>query len=391
MHHRNARHANRRRALLRLAALLLALVPSLPVMAEDAVFIPVLAPITGILALEGRSQMNGAVMALEAPPAGIRVDYEELDTGDTPAVAVLAFERALRGPRPVAVSAPIFGPQMLALLPLAAAREMPLVTISGTASITEQGNPWVFRFFPGDAVVKQAQARYAIAEIGGRRPAIVHQTTAYGQSGRRHLAENLEALGAEVVLTEALAVDVRDMLPAISRIRAAGADIVLLQLHSGPTALFVRQARAAGLDLPIVAGSAMHQPATAALLEPAELAGVCAETAASPVSGGSPAMVAFAEAYRAAFDIEPDAFAVGQYDGLRMVLAAVDAGARTATAVQAALATGRHEGLAMTYLSDGRGNMAHDALIVCYDGASRIPHIARRYHDLDGVLAAAAD
>ena len=45
----------------------------------------------------------------------------------------------------------------------------------------------------------------------------------------------------------------------------------------------------------------MHQPATAALLEPAELKGVCAETAASPISATSGPMKAFTDAYRAAF------------------------------------------------------------------------------------------
>jgi branched-chain amino acid transport system substrate-binding protein len=33
----------------------------------------------------------------------------------------------------------------------------------------------------------------------------------------------------------------------------------------------------------------------------------------------------------------------------------------------------------MTYKSDGHGNMAHSAVIVCYDGASPIPKIVRHY------------
>ena len=40
----------------------------------------------------------------------------------------------------------------------------------------------------------------------------------------------------------------------------------------------------------------------------------------------------------------------------------------------------------MTYKSDGKGNMAHDALIVCYDGASLVPAVAKRFHNVDGVL-----
>jgi branched-chain amino acid transport system substrate-binding protein len=33
----------------------------------------------------------------------------------------------------------------------------------------------------------------------------------------------------------------------------------------------------------------------------------------------------------------------------------------------------------MDYRNDGTGNMAHYAIIVCYDGASRTPAIVKRY------------
>lgn len=133
----------------------------------------------------------------------------------------------------------------------------------------------------------------------------------------------------------------------------------------------------------------MHQPTTAALLDPEQLEGVCAETASSPISDHRPAAKAFTQAYRRMFGAEPDAFALGQYDGMRMALAAVAAGAKTAAQVRTYLATKRFEGIAMTYVSDGTGNMAHDALIVCYDGESRVPVIAKRYSDVDGALAKA--
>jgi branched-chain amino acid transport system substrate-binding protein len=46
-----------------------------------------------------------------------------------------------------------------------------------------------------------------------------------------------------------------------------------------------------------------------------------------------------------------------------------------------ALTSKRYQGLAMTYYSDGKGNMAHDAIIVCYDGTSRVPAIVKRYRN----------
>jgi branched-chain amino acid transport system substrate-binding protein len=381
------RIVNRTASQLGAAICAVALSATLPVAAgaqSKPVTIPVLVPLTGFLSLEGTSQRNGADLALR-DAADQNVRYDVTDTATSPEVAVNALERAMTGDDVVAVVAPMLGTQMLALVPLADEFDVPLVTVSGTAKITELGSPNVYRFFPGDVVVKRAHARYAVEELGIKRPAVVFQTTAYGQSGRAELSKNLSALGSPPVIEEAIDVSVKDMLPVLSKVRAANADALLLHLHAGSTALIIRQARAAGINLPIVAGSAMHQPQTAALLEPAELAGVCAESGSSPISGGSPEMENFANRYRAAFGSEPDAFALGQYDAVRMILAALRAGARSPAAIREALASNSHDGLAMRYRSDGKGNMAHDAVIICYDGVDRTPDIVKRYENVTGV------
>ncbi|MGE0254223.1 MAG: ABC transporter substrate-binding protein [Alphaproteobacteria bacterium] len=346
--------------------------------------LPVLAPVTGFLALEGTSQRNGAVLALEEAGRSAGLAWEVSDTATAPETAVNAFERAAGQSGVVAAVAPMLGTQMLALVPLADRAGVPLITISGTAKITEMGSPNVFRFFPGDAVVKRAHARFAVEEKKIRKPAVIYQTTAYGQGGRAVLAAELARLGAAPVFEDGIDVAVKDMLPVLAKAREAGADGILLHLHAGSTALVLRQARAMGLTVPIIAGSALHQPQTAALLEPMELAGACAETGSSPISGGSPAIEDFAKRYRERFGVEPDAFALAQYDGVQMAIAAVKGGARTAEAMRMALATASHRGLAMTYRSDGKGNMAHDAVIVCYDGKSRTPRIVKRYENVDG-------
>ncbi|MBN43514.1 MAG: ABC transporter substrate-binding protein [Alphaproteobacteria bacterium] len=348
--------------------------------------IPVLVPITGFLSLEGTSQRNGAALALEGSGIALEVD----DTATSPEVAINAFERTITSGRArddiVAIVAPMLGTQMLALVPLADEFAVPMITISGTARITELGSPNVFRFFPGDAVVKAAHARYAVKELGVTRPAVLFQTTAYGQSGRTELDRNLTGLNAPPVLSEGLDVSVKDMLPILSKVRETRADALLLHLHAGPSALVIRQARAMGLDIPIVAGSAMHQPETAALLEPSELAGVCAESGASPISESDPAMRAFVEHYRDTFDREPDAFALAQYDGVKMLLAAIGSGAHDAAAIRDYLKTNSYNGLAMRYESDGKGNMAHSAVILCYDGNGRVPAIVKRYNNITGAL-----
>jgi branched-chain amino acid transport system substrate-binding protein len=280
----------------------------------------------------------------------------------------------------------MLGTQMLAMLPVALENKMPLLTVSGTAALTEQNNPYVFRFFPGDSVAKVAHVRYVVEELKKRRIALVYQTTAYGQSGRNEILAQLKKAGLEPVFQEALEVSIRDMSPVLNKMRSANPDVIVLHLHSQPTALFVRAAAQANLGLPIVAGSALHQPPTAALLEPAEMSGACAEANASPVSGEGKEMQGFLKGYREAFGGEPDGYALGQYDAVMMLLDAVAKGARTPAEVTKALSSGTYKGLAMTYKSDGKGNMAHSAVIICYDGKTRIPRVAKRYDNLTGVL-----
>lgn len=367
--------------------LLSAVYPAVSVAAEP-VAVPVLVPLTGFLALEGASQRNGALLALSQAPAGLQVRANVIDTGAAPEGAVNALERALSDGPALAVAASMLGAQMLAMLPLAKEYGAPLLTVSGTAAVTQQGNPWVFRFFPGDDVTKTAHARYVVQELGAKRPAVIYQTTAYGQSGYKHLTEQFAALGVQPVFAEGVEPAAKDLSPVIAKALAAQPDALVLHLHAAPTALFIRQAAALGAKLPIIAGSAMHQPATAALLEPAELKGVCAETASSPISADTPAVAAFVQAYRAAFNTEPDAFALGQYDAVKMALAAMAKGAKTPDQVRQALSTERFDGLAMAYRSNGKGDMAHSALIVCYDGETRTPKAVKRYDDVTGVLAA---
>src|SRR5580698_11613101 len=140
--------------------------------------IPVLVPITGFLAAEGSSQRNGALLALQNPPAGVQPRFAVTDTGTAPEGAVNALERALSDGDVTAVVASMLGTQMLAMLPIALEHKVPLTTMSGTADITRKGNPYVFRFFPADNVVKSAQVKYAIEADHIHKPAVIYQTTA---------------------------------------------------------------------------------------------------------------------------------------------------------------------------------------------------------------------
>ena len=73
------------RGLIRLSCLLSGLLAPAAALAAD-VSIPIVMPITGFMSVEGGSQRNGALLALERAPAGVKVKNEVYDTGTMPTV-----------------------------------------------------------------------------------------------------------------------------------------------------------------------------------------------------------------------------------------------------------------------------------------------------------------
>lgn len=350
-------------------------------------YMPIVMPITGFLSVEGGSQRNGAVMALENAPAGVKVEYPIFDTGTSATGAASALDKALSSKKAIAVATSVFGTEMVAMMPVAAEYKVPLITISGLSRITESGNPYIFRFLPNDREIKVAHARYVVQVMRKTKPALISDTTAYGQGGFKLLQEDFAKLGVKPVYEDSsIAPDTMDMSPLLSKVKASGADSIVLHSVGAPMTLIVKQAKAAGLNIPIITGSSLVEPTATALFEPSELANVCAETPSAPEARATPEIGKWADAYKKRFGVEPDGLALGQYDGVMMALTLIARGAKTPDELRAAFHSATYKGVAMTYKSNGRGDMSHDADIVCWDGKSRIPKIAKHYAGKELVL-----
>jgi branched-chain amino acid transport system substrate-binding protein len=351
------------------------------------VYLPIVMPITGFLSVEGGSQRNGAVMALEHAPGGAAVDFPVYDTGTSATGAATALDKALSKGKPIAAAVSVFGTEMVAMMPVAAEYKVPLLTISGLAKITESGNPYIFRFLPNDREIKVAHARYVVEKLHKNNIALISDTTAYGQGGFALLKEDFAKLGVKLVYEDSsIAPDTKDMTPLLAKVKASGADAIVVHSVAEPMALIVKQARAAGVTLPIINSSSIVEPTATALFEPAELKGVCAETPSAPETRATPGIKEWADAYKKRFGIEPDGLALGQYDGVMMALTLISKGAKTPEDLGAALQKESYVGVAMTYKSNGKGDLAHDADIVCWDGTSRIPKIEAHYAGPEMVL-----
>lgn len=344
--------------------------------------VPIIVPITGPIALEGTSQRNGALLAISHGAGMAKVEGDVFDTAGAAEGGANALERSAGDKLVVAAVAPLFGTQVLPMIPLADEYKIPLITTSGTGAITEKGSSHIFRFFPSDAVTKLAQAKYVTETLGKKRIAILYNATAYGQSGLAFLTDYVKKGGGEVVYSDGIDLTIKDMTPMFAKAKTASPDVILLQMHTASMALLLKQYAQAGLNIPVVANTMLTMPSTAALLEPSELKGICAETSSWIGKGVSPELDKFVDDYTAKFGGMPDFFALQQYDGMMMVLKALGGGAKTAADVQKYLASSEYRGVSMTYKSDGKGNMAHSAAVVCFDGLTRTPKLEKRYDNV---------
>ncbi len=106
-----------------------------------------------------------------------------------------------------------------------------LVPVATGVAITRTfaGEPehYIFRIAANDEIQARLVAREAVERRGLRKVAVFHDTTAYGQQGRDFLLAELAKVGVRPVLVEAFPLGVRDLTPALTRARTAGAQAIL--------------------------------------------------------------------------------------------------------------------------------------------------------------------
>jgi branched-chain amino acid transport system substrate-binding protein len=164
----------------------------------------------------------------------------------------------------VAIIGAVTSSTTLALAPVAASSEIPVMAIAAAVAVTAddaEGLDWTWRITSNDGEIIPAMFD-RLVEDGHERVAIFAQDDAYGEYGTRVFEELAEGQGVEIVEVTSAAIDATDVTPQATRLRDADADVVVLQLQSvGLASSFLRAAEDVGLDLPMFGGMGMSQQA----------------------------------------------------------------------------------------------------------------------------------
>ncbi len=125
---------------------------------------------------------------------------------------------------------------------------------STNPQITERGLDTIFRTCGRDDQQAVVAAKF-LASLGNKKIAIVHDKTAYGKSLADAARKELAKLGIKDVLYDGVTKDEKGYSALISRIKAAGADIVYWGGLQTEAALIARQMRDRGVGMVMMASS----------------------------------------------------------------------------------------------------------------------------------------
>jgi branched-chain amino acid transport system substrate-binding protein len=318
-------------------------------------------PLTGPWAAYGGSVREGILLAEDEVNRGGGIQGRRLeivirDSCSQPRTAAEEFQRLVKDERVPAVVGGTTSSEALAMAAMAGRFQRLLFSPSASSPRLGAAGDWVFRNWPSDEIEGQALADFAAYSLHATRILMVVERGPYAEGIGEVFARRFESGDRKALRVEFEPGEGRgDSCAQRVALAARGAQVLFLAGYGEDILPLAGRLKAAGLDLPMIASSAL---AGSSLLRkrPSEAEGlIFARPAFDPASTDA-AVQAFVTGFKARFGHEPDTFAAHAYDAVR-ILANVMAseGSRASDIRRGLVAVRNYEGVAGTTSFDANG------------------------------------
>ncbi|MFL6335438.1 MAG: ABC transporter substrate-binding protein [Pyrinomonadaceae bacterium] len=284
--------------------------------------------LSGDTAQYGISALNGIRMAVEEANAaggvkGHRVDLVVRDTRSDAVETSVVVDKLTREERVDALLGEVVSSRSLAAARVAQRERVPMLTPSATSPELTNVGDYVFRSCYTDTFQGVALARFAIESLGALRAAIlVDRDQRYSVELARLIREDFERRGGKVVAEQEYPDGESDFSVQLAEVGAAQPDVVFIPGYYTEVALLARQARALGINAPLVGGDGWDSPRLAQMGGQAITGGYF--TTHFSAEDPDPQVQRFVADYRRLYGSAPDSFAATAYDAARIMLAAIE-------------------------------------------------------------------
>src|SRR5229473_6374974 len=249
-----------RRILLATGAALLSFA-ALPAKADDdTVKLGLVAAMSGQSAKSGEAIVRGLSLAIDEINArggllGKKVELLVRDDESNPAKGVIAARELVQREKVVAFFGGLDTPVSVAIVPFANQAKVPFIGVwaAGTA-ITRNGAPenYVFRVSAVDALVDVALVDYAAKKYGAKKPGMILINNPWGESNEKGLKAALADKKMPFAGVEKFETADVDVVPQLTRLKDAGADVLFLVANVAPSAQVVKSLDRMGWNVPVI-------------------------------------------------------------------------------------------------------------------------------------------
>ncbi|HEX6880818.1 MAG TPA: ABC transporter substrate-binding protein, partial [Terriglobales bacterium] len=185
----------------------------------------------------------------------------------------------------------------------------------------ETNIPWVMRCIGDDRQMGYLMMDYMIRKMNYKRIGIIRSSNRYGRFGVREINDSARRLQHPIIIEMAYKVGSQDFSLQLQRMKEANLDAVVHWGDAHESALVLNQMRAMGMNQPYFTSDRTVST------EFEKLAGANAEGVVSGYPWNpdhkDPKYDEFRKAFRARFNEEPDTYAAHAYDGMNMLIWAI--------------------------------------------------------------------
>lgn len=189
-------------------------------------------------------------------------------------------------------------------------------------TFTETNIPWTLRVISDDRQAVYALINQIFKKDGHSRVAVIRTGARYGRVAFKIFSENATRVGHPVIIEERFADGETDFKSQLERIMTTKPDAIFVWGNAKESALIVNQARSMGLTQPIYGSDRMVSP------EFLNIAGKNANSITTTCQynpdSDNPKYKVFKADYKKRFGLEPDVFAAHAYDGMNLLIAAIN-------------------------------------------------------------------
>jgi branched-chain amino acid transport system substrate-binding protein len=328
--------------------------------AEDTVKIGVIQPLTGSVAYNGTTDVNGIKLALSEINAkggvlGKKVELVIEDGQCKPANSVNAAEKLAQRDKVVGLIGAFCSSATAAIMPVAQNNKIPLITgVSSAPGLTEKGNPWFFRATETDALLAKSFAKILANQLELKKVAYIGVNDDFGRGSVDEFEKQMTALGTTTAMKEYFEHGTSDFYTLLTKLKASGADGVFVSAETQDGSTFVKQKAELGLSVKVFGVGSW---ATADFMQ---LAGSAANGIYAAVPYAStmktPKNEAFVKAYEAQYKAAPGKYSAAGYNSLNILVDAIARAQSTdADKIRAALLNTDYEGPNGHFRFDAKG------------------------------------